>query len=223
MSPSKTAFLFVPGAWCPGYYYHKVAEKLQAQGHEAVYVDLPSVGRKDDAPGLQDDAAYVHSKATALLDAGNDLVIVGNSYGGFVTVEACKGLVEKRTSSSGQLKHIITINSPLGQKGQSADDLVGDQAPIPKDSTDPWIDPIPGAIAYQVFFGSLGEEEGIKYGNMVAAQSLRALLEPLTFAAYEEVPCTVVISGKDIAFKTETQHVVSNFLKTYWIWTLTCK
>ena len=205
MSASKFAFLFVPGAWCPGYYFHKVATKLQSRGYEAVYVNLPSFGRKDKAPGLQDDAAYVRAKATAFLSAGNDVAIVGNSYGGFVSLEACKGLVAPNGAHSGQLKHIITINSPLALKGQSMNDVVGDQAPIPQDSTDPWIDPVPGELGYRVLFGSLGEEEGLKYAAMAGAQSLKPLLEPLTFAAYEEVPCTAVISGKDLAFKPDSQ------------------
>jgi len=208
MSASNTAFLFVPGAWCPGYYYHKVAEKIQAQGYKAVYMDLLSMGRKDKAPSLQDVAAHVRSEATDLLGAGHDLVIVGNSYGGFVTLEVCKGLVQTEGSKGGQLKHIITINSPLGQKGQSMKDLVGDEAPIPKDDSDPWLDPVPAHLGYPLLFGSLAEAEGKEYAGMMGAQSLRPLLEPLTFAAYEEVPCTAVISGKDLAYKPESQNEV---------------
>ncbi|KAF2679400.1 alpha/beta-hydrolase [Lentithecium fluviatile CBS 122367] len=209
MAASKVAFLFVPGSWCPGYYFHKVSSKLEAQGYTAISVNLPSVGRKDLIPGLEDDAAHVRSEATAFLDAGKDVVIVGNSYGGFVTLEACKGLPRKLDDASkegsGILKHIVTINSPLAQKGQSMQDLVGDQAPIPKDSTDPWIEPVPGELGYRVLFGSLNEEEGMKYAGMVQAQCIKPLLEPLTFVGYEEVGCTAVISGKDLAFKKEKQ------------------
>jgi pimeloyl-ACP methyl ester carboxylesterase len=203
MSSSNTAFLFVPGAWCPGYYYHKVTKKLQDLGHSATYTDLPSVGRKDIVPGLDDDAAHVRIQANALLDAGKDVVIVGNSYGGFVVLEACKGLTHRDG-----LKHIITINSPLALKGQTMQDLVGDQAPVPKDDTKSWIEAGPVELGLMVFFGSLPEEEGRKYAAMVKEQSVKPLREPLSFAAYEEVPCTAVISGKDLAFKTQSQHEV---------------
>lgn len=211
MSTPKVAFLCVPGSWCPGYYFHKLTEKLQANGYNATFVDLPSVGRKDEAPGLQDDVAHVRAKGNALLDAGYDLILVGNSYGGFVVLESSKTLVGKSTSNRGSLKHMITINSPSAKPGQSMFDLVGDQAPIPKDSTDPWIEAVPAEFAYRGLFGSLPEEEGLKYGAMVGAQSMKPLLEPLTFAAYEQVPCTAIICGKDIAFKPETQHKVGSY------------
>lgn len=213
-TPSKSAFLFVPGAWCPSTYFEKVASKLHAQGHSAVAIDLPSVGRKDFMPGLQDDAGHVRSKACELLSTGKHLTIVGNSYGGFVTLEACKGLLEKEKigENGGVLRSIVTINSPLAQKGQSMNDLVGDQAPIPQDPTDPWIEPVPGELGYRVLFGSLGEEEGLEYAAMAKAQCVKPLLEPLSYAAYEEVDCTVVISEKDLAFKPETQNEVRGFI-----------
>jgi pimeloyl-ACP methyl ester carboxylesterase len=207
MSP-KTAFLFVPGAFCPGSYYHKVTSNLQARGHEAEYLDLPSVGRKDPAPGLQDDASHIRAHATALLDAGKDLVLVGNSYGGFAILEACKGLLNRDASTSGQVKRIVTINSPLAQKGQSMKDLVGDLAPIPEDDSEPWVEPGPVEFGQIVFFGSLGEEEGRRYAGMTRAQSVKPLLEPLSFAALKEVECTVVVSEKDLAYKKERQDEV---------------
>lgn len=46
MYTTKTAFTFIPGAWCPGYYYHKVTEKLQSLGYSAQYIDLPSVEKR---------------------------------------------------------------------------------------------------------------------------------------------------------------------------------
>jgi pimeloyl-ACP methyl ester carboxylesterase len=206
MSAQKTAFLFVPGAWCPGFYFHKVTEKLQVQGYEAQYVDLPSVGKKDVAPDLEDDVAIVRSAAIALLDAGNNLIIGGNSYGGFVTLESCKSLVESaRPNSAGHLVHILIIDSFLAEVGDTMKDLA-EGAPVPDNIDDPWIEPVPGVLGYQFFCGSLPAEEGMKYGNMIEAQSVKPMFDPLTFAAYEEVPTTMVIGGRDIALKPERQH-----------------
>ncbi|KAJ4289060.1 hypothetical protein N0V90_011402 [Kalmusia sp. IMI 367209] len=203
MSGSKTAFLFIPGAWCPGYYNHYVTEKLQALGHEAIYVDLPSSGKKSGAPGLEDDASHVRAKAAAILDSGKDLVIAGNSYGGFVAQESSKGLTRADRGEGGQLKHIILIASLFAKKGQTMKDLVGDQVPIPEENE--WIEAPPGEMAYKAFFGSLSEEDGLRYGNMIWQQSVRALVEPLTFTAWETVPTTTVVAGKDLALNPQTQ------------------
>ncbi|KAL1608073.1 hypothetical protein SLS60_003012 [Paraconiothyrium brasiliense] len=82
-------------------------------------------------------------------------------------------------------------------------DLVDGQVPIPEENE--WIEAPPGEVAYKAFFGSLSEDEGVKYGNMFREQSTRALIEPLTFAAWETVPTTMVVAGKDLALKPQTQ------------------
>ncbi|KAF2642936.1 alpha/beta-hydrolase [Massarina eburnea CBS 473.64] len=208
MPPKKTAFLFIPGAWCPAYFFHKVTEKLQAQGYTAQALDLPSIGKKATTPGLQDDIAYVRSAATALLDAGKDLVIVGNSYGGFVTLESAKTLVKSARDhvvGGGELKHLILISSFCAEVGDTMKALATD-APLPASpGEDPWIEPVPGEMNYRFLCGSLSEEEGLRYGNMVRAQCVRPMFEPLTFAAYEVVETTVVVGGRDCALRPEVQ------------------
>ncbi|KAJ4353660.1 uncharacterized protein N0V89_005390 [Didymosphaeria variabile] len=200
---ANTAFLFVPGAWCPGFYNHKVTDKLQALGYHAVYVDLPSSGKKDDAPGLQEDASHVRTHAAAILDSGSNLVIAGNSYGAFVAQEACEGLTKASRPDGSHVCHIVIIASFFARKGQTMKDLVDGQVPIPEDNE--WLEAPPGDAAYKAFFSSLSEDEGLKYGNMLREQSTRALVEPLTFAAWETVPTTMVVAGKDLALKPQTQ------------------
>ncbi|KAF2241764.1 alpha/beta-hydrolase [Trematosphaeria pertusa] len=210
MSHSTTAFLFVPGAWCPSTYYSKVVSLLTAQGYTAFAFNLPSCGKKDTVPTFADDVTHIRSHATSLLDAGKDVVIVGNSYGGFVTLESCKGLAKKDREADGKtggtLKGIILIGSFLAEVGNTMKELTAGHVPLPPDLSDPWIEPVPGDAGYRFLCGSLPEEEGLKWGNMVRAQCVAPFVEPLTYAAYEEVPTTMVIGGKDVALPPDVQH-----------------
>jgi hypothetical protein len=127
----------------------------------------------------------------------------------------CRQLIGSSSASfskiqegDGELKNIVTINLPPGIPGQLTKDHVGDQAPIPEETSNPWVDPLSGELGYRVLFGALNEEDGVRYAALVEAQSLNALVEPLAFAAFEVLPTTAVISEKDLAFKPETQDKV---------------
>ncbi|KAF1952698.1 alpha/beta-hydrolase [Byssothecium circinans] len=206
MAAKNTAFLFVPGAWCPGYYFHKVTEKLEAQGYETKSIDNATLGKQEIAPPLEDDLNRVRSVAASFLDRGKDLVIVASSYGGFVTSESCKTLVKSaRKDSPGELKHIVLLGSVMPEVGERMKDLV-ERAPLPESADEhSWVEVLDAEQNYQQLFGSLPEDEGLKYGKLAKAQSMRSMFEPLTFAAYEHVPTTMVIPGRDLVLPPEFQ------------------
>lgn len=72
-------YLLIPGAGGEAWYWHLVVPLLEAAGHRAIPVELPS---GDEDAGLD---AYVATALDALGDpAGrDDLVVVGQSLGGF--------------------------------------------------------------------------------------------------------------------------------------------
>jgi pimeloyl-ACP methyl ester carboxylesterase len=69
-------FALIHGAGDVGWYWHLVDAELRARGHEVVAPDLPS---DDDAADLRD---YAGTVIDAVGESG-DLVVVGQSYGGF--------------------------------------------------------------------------------------------------------------------------------------------
>jgi pimeloyl-ACP methyl ester carboxylesterase len=79
-----TAFVLVPGAGGQGWYWHRVVERLEARGHEAVAVDLPAT----DEDALLEDYVRTVVDATprgaARAAGGKGLVVVGQSLGGLV-------------------------------------------------------------------------------------------------------------------------------------------
>jgi pimeloyl-ACP methyl ester carboxylesterase len=72
------AFVLIHGAADVGWYWHLVERELRARGHETTAPDLPC---EDDAAGLAEYAATVAEAAGRL--SGGDLIVVGQSFGGF--------------------------------------------------------------------------------------------------------------------------------------------
>ncbi len=69
-------FVLIHGAGDVGWYWHLVEAELRERGHEVVAPDLP----------CDDDSADLHDYAGTVVDAigdRGDLVVVGQSYGGF--------------------------------------------------------------------------------------------------------------------------------------------
>ncbi len=73
-----TAFALIHGAADVGWYWHLVERELRARGHETTAPDLPC---EDDTAGLAEYTDTVVSAAGHL--RGRDLVVVGQSFGGF--------------------------------------------------------------------------------------------------------------------------------------------
>lgn len=69
-------FALIHGGGDVGWYWHLVEAELRQRGHDAVAPDLPC---DDDTAGLQD---YADTVVEAIGDR-RDLVVVGQSYGGF--------------------------------------------------------------------------------------------------------------------------------------------
>ncbi|MET7996840.1 alpha/beta hydrolase [Amycolatopsis sp. NPDC005232] len=77
-------FVLVHGAWYAGWSWREAAEALRARGHAAHVVDrLPS----GDPAVFGDVAADVAHVRGAIDDLGQDVVLVGHSYGGMVVGE----------------------------------------------------------------------------------------------------------------------------------------
>jgi pimeloyl-ACP methyl ester carboxylesterase len=82
-------FVLVHGAGSDAWYWHLVEPELRAAGHEVVAPDLPC---DDDRAGL---AEYADAVVGAVGDAGrehDDLVVVGQSLGGFTAPLVCARL-----------------------------------------------------------------------------------------------------------------------------------
>ena len=73
-------YALVHGAYDVGWYWHLVERELQERGHRTVAPDLPI---EDDGASLTDHARAVVDAIEAIHDGG-ELVVVGQSWGGYV-------------------------------------------------------------------------------------------------------------------------------------------
>lgn len=80
-----STFVLIHGAADSAWHWHLVAPELRDRGHDVVAVDLPS---DDDAAGLPE---YAGAVVEAVGDR-TDLVVVGQSLGGFTAALVCERL-----------------------------------------------------------------------------------------------------------------------------------
>jgi thioesterase domain-containing protein len=115
-------YVLIPGAGGDAWYWHLVAPMLEAAGHRAVPVALPAA---DPDAGLD---AYVAAALGAATAAEGDVIVVGQSLGGFTAP-----VVAERLGASA----LVFVAAMIPRPGETAgewwaasgfDELWGDQA-----------------------------------------------------------------------------------------------
>jgi pimeloyl-ACP methyl ester carboxylesterase len=75
-------FILIPGGWQGGWIYQKVAELLTAHGHNAMPITLSGLG--DTPAPTANLEAHINEVVSAVKLQRDDVVIVGQSYGGMI-------------------------------------------------------------------------------------------------------------------------------------------
>lgn len=176
------------GMW----WWHRTAALLQERGVSSVAAALPSCGEAGvpaggSGPGLPEDAAAVR----ALLRRSTEpTVVVAHSYGGIVTAQAAAGVAS--------VAHLLLISSYLPEVGQSLADFSG-EAPAPFLDVDPaggTFGVHPGKLADTFLQDCDGEVQGAA-GDHLSRQSLHVTGQPVTAAAWHDVPSTYLVCAED--------------------------
>jgi pimeloyl-ACP methyl ester carboxylesterase len=129
--PAKPTIIIIPGSFCPIYPYAPIISELEAHGYPVHGIELETVGRREKAPSMYDDAAAVASLVSQLADEGKDVVLVPHSYGGIVACEASKGLaksVREKEGKAGGIVRIVFVTAVVPSEGQCLQDVFGNQA-----------------------------------------------------------------------------------------------
>jgi pimeloyl-ACP methyl ester carboxylesterase len=125
---SKPTILVIPGSFSPLSSYDPIIAGLQSHGYTVHGIELETVGRRDKAPGMYDDAAKVGARAAQLADAGAEIALVAHSYGGLVACEAAKGLarsVRAKEGKQGGIVRIVFVTAVVPRVGESLVDMMG--------------------------------------------------------------------------------------------------
>lgn len=210
--PQKsTAFVLIPGGFCPGSFFRKVTKKLNSLGYAVSEIDLPTLEHTDAPPaGMYDDAAAVREAAASFMDIGKNVVVAANSYGGFVATEAMKELSEAERQaagkSGGRLASLVYIGSLLPSAGLTCAELVSSVVDgLNFESDTDFLDPPPPEVGGMIM-SDLEPEEAMSYVKQLKPQSKKAPNEPLTHEGYWHVPVTYVVTENDKTVAAEHQH-----------------
>jgi pimeloyl-ACP methyl ester carboxylesterase len=102
-----STFVLIPGAGGRAWYWHRIVPELRRRGHEVVAMDLPA---GDDSAGLAEYADTVVGAVTGSGCATAELVVVGQSMGGFTAPLVCDRL---------PVASIVLLNAMVPAPGES--------------------------------------------------------------------------------------------------------
>jgi pimeloyl-ACP methyl ester carboxylesterase len=176
------------GAW----WWHRTAQLLAQRGISSVAPLLPSCGEGGrpggtDGPGLPEDVVAVRQ---VLLDGEEPTVVVAHSYGGIVTAEAAAGV--------GTVRHLVLVSSYLPEVGQSLSDF-GDGTPAAFLDIDPdgGTFGVRPELLIDTFLQDCDAETQGQAAHKLARQSARVVAQPVSAAAWHEVPSTYLVCTLD--------------------------
>jgi pimeloyl-ACP methyl ester carboxylesterase len=110
MTITSPAFVLVPGAWQGGWAWQPVARRLREAGCAAVTVTLPGLADGNERAGLRLSDAVDHVVAEVSRRDLSEVVLVGQSWGGYVITGAAHGL-------AGRLAKVIYYNAIVPARG----------------------------------------------------------------------------------------------------------
>ncbi|MBM7520353.1 alpha/beta fold hydrolase [Nocardioides nitrophenolicus] len=186
--------VLVHGAWHGAWCWEPVIPHLEQHGLTVHTVDLPSSG---SGGTLADDAEAVRAAVAAV---GDQVVLVGHSYGGMAISEASAG--------AATVDHLVYVTAFLLPAGLSLLDAVGGTAP-------PWwiVDENAGTVGVTdpvaVFFEDVDEPTRNAAVARLSPQSLASFQGRLTGAGWTEHPSTYVVGEVDAAIPPVAQEAMS--------------
>ena len=187
--------MFVHGACVKDgtWWWHRASELLQERGIASTCPALPSCGEAGeragtDGPGL---AADVDAVRQVLLASDEPTIVVAHSYGGIVTAEAAAGVASVR--------HLLLISSYLPEIGQGLSDF-GDGSPAPFLDVD--LDAgtfgVRPELLTDTFLQDCDTEVQMQALDHLARQSVQVIGQPVSAAAWKQVPSTYLVCAQDM-------------------------
>jgi pimeloyl-ACP methyl ester carboxylesterase len=190
MEPAPVVIL-VHGAWHGAWAWSAVVERLAAEGIRTIAFDLPSRGLDTDALGdLHDDAETVRA---AIAGAGAPALVVAHSYGGLPVGEGAAGAA-----------HLLYLTAFMIEPGQS---LLGLRHGVEPDW---WVTSEDGRTLLpddpvHVFYEDCAPDVAACAVAALVPHRKDAFLQETRAAAWQSVPSTYVVCGRDNAIPPEVQ------------------
>ncbi|KAL2003098.1 hypothetical protein VTN02DRAFT_5042 [Thermoascus thermophilus] len=212
MSESKPTLIFVHGAFHGPECFKPLVQLLRNAGFPCVDdFSFPGTGNSSTS-GLEEDAQALRSVVLKVLEEGNNCLLVVHSYGGIPAAQGLGGLGKRDRGEQPAVLKIVYLTACILEKGESqrqqyraflgteAEKLLPDlKSDVATFTGDP--DPI---------YNDLPEEMKQELVRNLRTQSMRPMVTPLTYAAYEEIPGWYLVHTKDLTLPPEFQrHMLS--------------
>lgn len=189
-------FVLVPGAGGAGWYWHLVKERLIAQGHDAVAVELPAA---DESAGLPEYTEAV----LAAIGERRDVTLVAQSMGGFSAPQVCTQV---------PVKLLVLVNAMIPVPGETPGEWWGNtgqpEARRAKDLRD-GRDPDAEFDLHEVFLHDVPPAIVEELLRHEADQSDTPFEQPWPLEAWPDVPTRVIVGRDDRLFPAEFQRRVA--------------
>lgn len=130
--------IFVHGAWHTPACWDVCRSRLEASGYKVIARQSPSASLDPKTIGhtLADDVNPVRDDIRAAAEAGQDVVLVGHSYGGFIITEAAHGLAKGELDLPGGVVQLVYICAFAPEVGPDP------WAGTPENVNPPWVTPV---------------------------------------------------------------------------------
>ena len=183
------------GAWT----WHLVADELAARGIDSRAPDLPSCSAPDNAIGPADDVAHVRR---VMDEIGRPIVLVGNSYGGWVITDAANG--------RGDVRHLVYLSGVMPDPGRPLMETIM-SASAPGDEIGlEFLDD--GRVVFDVeadlrtsYQLAPEAEQDLVRSHAGTPMSLGSAPAVLDEVAWTTTPSTYVVCTEDLVFRPDAQ------------------
>ncbi|KAJ6470527.1 Alpha/beta hydrolase fold-1 [Mycena sanguinolenta] len=211
MSARRPTIIIIPASFSPLSLYAAVISNLQSHGYSVHGVELETVGRRDKAPSMYDDAAVVASITSKLAEEGKDVVLVAHSYGGVVACEASKGLakcVREKEGKEGGIVRIVFVTAVVPAEGQPVLALFGD--------TEMNVHGVELKGEYLEMsadfarsnYSEMSPEEASVWASRMREHVAASFSQKLTYAAYKDIPVSYLFCEEDMGVVPELQNQI---------------
>ena len=174
-------YALVHGAGDVGWYWHLVERELRARGHRTVAPDLPI---EDDEASLLDNARVVVEAIGSTHDDG-ELIVVGQSYGGWIA---------PIVAELAKADRLVLVAPMIPQPGETTDDMWAATGWRMAEDED-------GTIG--LFYHDVEPALAAEAMSKERRQSETAGREPWPLEAWPDVPTRVVIGSEDRFFPAD--------------------
>ncbi|WP_017935105.1 alpha/beta hydrolase [Nocardioides sp. Iso805N] len=175
-------FALIHGAGDVGWYWHLVEAELRARGHDTVAPDLPC---EDDAADLGDYADAVVAATVATLGQSTELVVVGQSLGGFVAPLVCERLPAQLPA-----RLMVLVAPMIPAPGEAPADYWADTG-YEDEPRERYDDPV------ELFCHDVAPELTAEAFRRSRVQSGARLGEPSPLQAWPDMPTRVLLARED--------------------------